>query len=337
MSGGRDITVIFTNSYDLTVNRLIDAIGPEGVFRINFDLWRDYAVSIRPEGFEIGNPAGRRVAQAQVAKFLWRKPLSQRQLRGHQAPPKAGLLARLGRRSKQDRADRFAEEEMRYALREIKNAAWRAGRLVLIEPMAYLRLGKLVQMELAQRHFRVPAYRFDYDPALRRAPRRRVVKSLTSEPVDENTFLWTSVIAEDALDAASPWLVQDLIEATHDVTVVHVRGRSFGFALDRRPFAARSVDWRELGNETAAGWKPHPLPPALEREIAAFMQAASLHYGRLDFLLADDTYWFLEVNANGEWDWLDPDGTNGVRRTIAAEIHPATPVHPIPVSPCVFA
>ena len=63
------------------------------------------------------------------------------------------------------------------------------------------------------------------------------------------------------------------------------------------------------------------------------MEVANLDYGRLDFLLADGIYWFLEVNANGEWDWLDSEGTNSVRRTIAHEIDPRTPIHPIPMTP----
>jgi hypothetical protein len=61
------------------------------------------------------------------------------------------------------------------------------------------------------------------------------------------------------------------------------------------------------------------------------MRAIGLDFGRLDFLLKDETYWFLEVNSNGEWGWLDPDGSRGVLAALVAELHPDTPIHPLPV------
>ena len=30
--------------------------------------------------------------------------------------------------------------------------------------------------------------------------------------------------------------------------------------------------------------------------------------------------WFLEVNPNGQYAWMDPDGSEGVLKAIAAEI-----------------
>ena len=61
------------------------------------------------------------------------------------------------------------------------------------------------------------------------------------------------------------------------------------------------------------------------------MTDANLHYGRLDFLYDGSTYAFLEVNSNGEWEWLDRDGSNGVLPRVVSEIHPDAPVHPIPI------
>ena len=62
------------------------------------------------------------------------------------------------------------------------------------------------------------------------------------------------------------------------------------------------------------------------------MRGVNLDFGRLDFLYDGSTYWFLEVNANGEWDWLDPNGDVGLLDKMVAELDPETPVHPIPVA-----
>ncbi len=59
------------------------------------------------------------------------------------------------------------------------------------------------------------------------------------------------------------------------------------------------------------------------------MQDMCLHYGRFDFLQAGNTYYFLEVNPNGEWGWLDPSGDVGIVDALARELSPDTPCHPL--------
>ena len=128
-----------------------------------------------------------------------------------------------------------------------------------------------------------------------------------------------------------------MVDAERDVTVVHIRDQNFAFALDRSSFVDKSVDWRELGDITTPLWKPCAVPQQLERQIDAYMAELGLDFGRLDFLQEGETYWFLEVNANGEWGWLDFDGRRGVLSKLVDELHPDTPVHPIPLDPFHFA
>ena len=201
----------------------------------------------------------------------------------------------------------------------------------MIEPNAHSRIGKLVQMEVGQKYFKIPAYEFFAGlRAPRPAGRDRIVKSLTSEPVSDNSFLWTTRVKEEELDPGSPWLVQDRVPALLDVTVVFVRDRMFSFALDRRGFQDQTEDSREVGDTTLRQWSPHGLPPDLQSKIAGYMQEIGLAYGRLDFLFDGTDYFFLEVNSNGEWDWLDPQGEFGLRDKMVEEIHPDTPLHGIP-------
>jgi hypothetical protein len=338
MSDARKCTLIITNSHDITVNRVIDRLGTDRVFRLNSDLWPDYRITVAPGEFVLENPAGRRVSRPQVAKCWWRKPRSRFALKGQRTMQEAaGLsaLRRLFRRAGRPaitQAERFVEEEVAYALREIKNLLWWDGRLVLVEPASYMRLGKIVQMEIARDHFPVPGWEFRAaSPGATGPGRRRIVKPLGSESLGEDTWLWTTAVAEDALDRSQPWLLQDLVEASHDVTVVFVRGSVFAFALDRASLAGETVDWREVGERTTPLWRPHDLPAEVAAAVSAFMGRVGLDYGRLDFLFDGAAYWFLEVNSNGEWDWLDPDGTGGVLDRIAAELDPDGPVHPLTV------
>jgi hypothetical protein len=124
----------------------------------------------------------------------------------------------------------------------------------------------------------------------------------------------TSVDPTDLADGW-PWLIQELIVAAYDLTVVYVHGVCFGFTLERAQLPG--LDWRmSIGTELAdTQWQMVSLPTELTAAIHAYMNELQLHFGRLDFLARDSLcqdVTFLEVNPNGQWAWLDLDGRHGV-------------------------
>ncbi len=312
--------LIYTTSYDTTVDLLLNRMGREECFRYNFDLWRDYDVTLDSSGFRIEDPTGRSIDDRRMRKVLWRKPFKTRDLGGEVEITDQDI---------------YCEEELWYALREIINLLWAAGKVVLVEPRADLRVGKFVQAQVARRHFQVPPDRFRCGSGTEMfADRQVVAKSLTSESIggaaDKNVLYATKVSGAD-LGLSFPWMVQEYVAAERDVTVACVRDRLFAFELDRSPFLDRTIDWRELPVDAVAGdWQPHELRPAQADAIFRFMKDLNLHFGRLDFLCAAGEYRFLEVNPNGQWAWLDADGKHGLLDKIVQEISPFTPCHPIP-------
>lgn len=318
MPGHRQkVLFVYTNSYDLSVDVLIRRLGNEAVFRLNLDIWKDYRVDIDGERFVIENAAGRAVHGEDVAKFLWRKPLTNAQLYPDQSFPKDQV---------------FEEEELAYAMREVWNAMYYAGRAVLIDPLSDTVAGKLIQAHIARRFFPVPEWVFVAGvPPARRTAAERVAKSLTSGRTGERSMLFTTRVQTAELAPASPWFLQSFVPAAHDVTVVAIRDRLFAFALDRSEFPAGVIDWRRARMAAPAqNWLRHRLPEELAANIRRFMRDMSLHYGRLDFLLADGVYHFLEVNPNGEWGWLDPSGAEGIVDALEEELAPHTACHALP-------
>ena len=313
--------VLLTNSYDTTADLLIHRLGAGKVFRFNFDLCSDYAVEIVPGHFRLADPTGREISEDSVVKALWRKPWSRVQFRPT---------------SRTDE-ERYYDQELWYAIRDIVNLLWRAHKLVLVEPFAERRAGKFVQLRVAARHLQVPGYQFRLGlPSAFADDAAVVVKSLTTEPVGpaaQRHLLFTTRVDDRALSPDCPWMVQDYIHADRDVTVAFVRDQLFAFELDRTVFRDELADWREMPTDWEGGrWFPHVLPAPLQDAIFAFMAELDLQFGRLDFLCGQGGYFFLEVNTNGEWAWLDTEGRYGLLDKVAAEIDPgSTPVHSIPV------
>jgi hypothetical protein len=317
MSDASPITFLYSNSYDLSLDLLIRRLGTEQVFRFNLDLWRDYSLQIEARRFSIADPTGRSVSCDRIAKFLWRKPLTTQQLFPDRAVPREQI---------------YQEEELAYAMRDVWNRLYLDGRAVLIDPVSDVLAGKLVQARIALRYFPVPSWRFvaGRSPGSTGIP-PSVVKSLTSSRVGNRAILYTTRVSAEQLAPDAPWMIQDCVDASRDVTVVVVRDALFAFELERGGFPSGVVDWRQARTMTPEqSWKPHRLSPATASSIRQFMEAMSLHYGRLDFLLSGETYHFLEVNPNGEWGWLDPRGEAGILDALAEELSPKTPCHPLP-------
>lgn len=316
MNPNGSVTFIYTNSFDATSDVLIDSLGSDKVFRFNIDLWRDYKIHVTADDCYFGNPTGKSVRGCEIRKFLWRKPMRQRRMW-----PDKSISPR----------DEYFEEEIFYVMREVANRMWRAGKLVLVEPSADTRVGKFIQAEVARHYFQVPEFKFVSNvPELLSDRNCSVVKSLSSHHIDVGTVLYTTRAQEAQLDPHSPWLIQQLIEAEKDITVAFIRDRLFAFELSRLAFRDRTLDWREQQSEASEEWPVHELPAELSRGIFQFMSDLDLHYGRLDFLYRQGSYFFLEVNANGEWGWLDKHGAHGLRGKILSEISPDTDVHPVP-------
>ncbi len=98
-----------------------------------------------------------------------------------------------------------------------------------------------------------------------------------------------------------PMVFQELIEKQLDVRVIVVGDELFGAAVD----PGGELDWRKEGSALHVAWKPWEVPSSLAGPLRALMRRMELQYGAVDFMVAGDRCLFLEVNAVGEWLWLE--------------------------------
>ena len=50
------------------------------------------------------------------------------------------------------------------------------------------------------------------------------------------------------------------------------------------------------------------------------MDETSYRFGRFDFIRKDGELWFLELNPNGQWAWLDEKNKHGLVSMVAEAI-----------------
>lgn len=67
-------------------------------------------------------------------------------------------------------------------------------------------------------------------------------------------------------------------------------------------------------------WKPCTLNAPEKNAIHKFMSKTGYGFGRFDFLRKNNKLIFLELNPNGQWAWLDPNGEFGLLPRIVDKI-----------------
>ena len=288
-------TLLLTDSYDVTSDVIVHHVGCEKILRLNIDRLKDVELSIQNENFSI-RTENELIESKKIAKVFWRKPFN------------CNLFL-----------DNYLESEVRYIFREIFNTFSRQGKAILVIPNIENHLGKLVQMQVAAKYFHVPKWEVSVNKKF--SSGSAVVKSLSSETTSDNKVIYTTKVEKDTLDPQYPWFIQDLIVANQDITAVFVNGKIFAYQLARKNGL---IDWRKEINREKQDWIIHCLPKEMHQKIILFMNDLGLKFGRLDFLLSETSYSFLEVNPNGQWAWLDIENKNGLMEAMIQELSPDT-------------
>lgn len=292
--------LVITSAEDATAHLIFDRVGSEAL-RLNWECWDQYSLTIASDDFKLADKFGRVVTNETLGNVLWRKPV-------------AVVPKEEGERY-------FAFHEFKAAIEAVLARVRRESpQKLLVDPQRLSSVDRFYQLSVARAYLPTPEWVLTNYPSKHEwGTRPWVVKSVSSRPIPQaessHVVLFTTAVDPYRLSDGWPWFIQELIDAPYDLTVVYVDGASFGFLLDRRCFD--DLDWRtQIGTEIADhGWVHVELPPELTAAFDLIMRDLDLRFGRIDLLARDaqcQEVVFLEVNANGQWAWLDLDGRYGV-------------------------
>lgn len=130
------------------------------------------------------------------------------------------------------------------------------------------------------------------------------------EESDGARFVYTSLVSSDGLpDAArlaqAPVVVQQPIVPKRDVRVTVVEKTILAAIRDIED-PSEPIDWRHAPQHP---WAHHKLPAEIADRCRDLVRAFDLRFGAIDLALdGNGRHWFLELNPNGEWGWLQRIG-----------------------------
>ena len=115
--------------------------------------------------------------------------------------------------------------------------------------------------------------------------------------IDENT---------DPLSIrACPIILQREIKKQFDVRATVVGNQVFAVTIDSQAATETEVDWRKTSRSDLAH-SIYNLPADIAKKCIALTSSLGLQFGAIDFVLdPSGELWFLEINPNGQWAWIE--------------------------------
>lgn len=292
---------IATCSQDATTDLLLPFFDAANIFRFNVDQPKAYSWDFHTNGFRIST-VSQQVTQSTLSAFYIRKPLYVDEV----DIPKGGCLEDWRRKETEELfADFYRECESRgmTALVHGRNAKY----------------GKLRQMLVAPRYFKIaPWHMFHGTLPEELRTDRWVAKMLTGTPIGKGKAFFVKEVDPQKLDLTYPWFLQKKISGGDEVTVVYIAGQLFAASVNRDTLDGDDVRRPTLENRVT--WSPCELSPSEQSAIRGFMAETGYTFGRFDFIRKDGELWFLELNPNGQWAWLDPKNEHGLISMVADAI-----------------
>ena len=292
-----------TCSQDSTTDILLRELATNDIFRFNIDKPDDFAWDFHASGFRVADMiSGKEITEKTLTSFYIRKPM----YFDHIDVPKFGCVENWRRKE--------TDELFQDFYRECQHRG-----LVALVRCSNNRYGKLRQLLAAEKHFRVAPWHFfhgDLPEELKRG--RWVVKSMTPTPIGEGKVFFVKEVDPAALDLSYPWFVQERIDGEEEVTVVYIDGKTYAANAPRSSFGGE--DSRKSLMEKPTAWPRCELSHEEERAIKGFMDETGYRFGRFDFIHKGGELWFLELNPNGQWAWLDEKNEHGLVSMVADAI-----------------
>lgn len=292
--------LIVTNTQDVGADFLVRELGGRDapVVRLNAERAPEWKLTLRPADEWQVCGGGRDLHSDGCAGVWWRRP----------EPPELPGVAAAAVEAVRDQW-----RAMVTALATVQGPTW-----VSLPARIHAAESKALQLGLAREmDFLVPDSLWTNDLLKARAFVERwdgkaVVKSVASawwEERGQGYFVYAGLVNYDSLPtaerlAAAPLCFQQPILSKRDVRVTVVDDVALAAVRDARE--GEPLDWRAASERE---WVPHVLPRAVADRCCMLVRNLGLRFGAIDLLLdADGVHWFLELNPNGEWGWLQRIG-----------------------------
>lgn len=177
---------------------------------------------------------------------------------------------------------------------------------------------KLLQLKKAQKlGFRIPKTIVTNDPKSVKILHSECNSELIIKPIhsgrveddDKMRLIFANKINKDHLENLSnfdltPCIFQEFIKKEIDIRVTVVGDKVFSAFVDSQSDEETKTDWRRKKQP----FKVYELPISIQNKCIEITKSLGLNFGAIDLVKTNkNEYYFLEINPNGQWAWIEID------------------------------
>lgn len=282
--------LIITSSFDLTVDYFIEKFRNRSDFyRLNMDLFSDYEIKMtHNEGFSIKSEYWT-LKQDEIDSIYYRKPsfpdMSNYDVKYHRMMQKDMLTLVKGIADSFD--GRCLSKPSILSCAENK-----VYQLCVANAVGFITPKTLISNSSSEGCAFCNEIKSIIKPlSIGKVYSERRVGIIQTNMVDECYNF-------DGLEL-SPTYFQEYVIKDYEVRATIINKNVYSVKIE----ASDKVDWRK--SESRNLYSVIEIPKEIEDQCFQMMDKLNLKFGAFDFIVNNDKYYFLEINPNGQWYWLE--------------------------------
>jgi hypothetical protein len=140
------------------------------------------------------------------------------------------------------------------------------------------------------------------------------------EESDQDYFIFTNHIdnipndVDDEISIA-PAIYQEPLYPKIDYRVTVISDIVLSVRIEYEKTEPSIIDWRRIKDNI--NFSLEKLPPKIENMCREYVMNNGLIFGAIDLIKHNDKYYFIEINPNGEWGWLQKPHNIPIAETLS--------------------
>jgi glutathione synthase/RimK-type ligase-like ATP-grasp enzyme len=120
----------------------------------------------------------------------------------------------------------------------------------------------------------------------------------------------------------SPTIYQEYIEKDFELRLTVIGTKIISIKIESQQMNDTQIDWRSYEFNNPPKHVKMNIPTAIKKKLVKMNRILGIDYGAYDFIVDKcGNYIFLEVNANGQWGWLQELTKEPISKTLAKFIY----------------
>jgi len=142
---------------------------------------------------------------------------------------------------------------------------------------------------------------------------------------DEGGVIYTTQIQKEHLNDISniekfPTYFQEKLKKKYDIRVTIIGKNIFATRIDSQKIRESKTDWRK-SQKVIPQHTTMTLPKNINKLCLDLMSVFNLSFGAIDLVQTlDNKYYFLEINPNGQWAWIENQTGEPITQKIVDEL-----------------